>query len=224
MDPDSKYQGSLSQTRDEIVAAGGKAVAVQADLSQSEERERLFAEVVSAVGAPDILVNNAAVTFLRPLDEFPERRARLMMEMHVLGPLHLSQLAIPAMRERGRGWILNLTSVGGDLPPGPPFSEFDRDRRFRHLRNGQSRAQSADEKPCGRTVRRRHRRERRRPDQSRGDTGSRRPDLAKTDTEDIELITETAFRLCTGDPKTLTGRIAHTQPFLAEVGWCKAAD
>ena len=41
-------------------------------------------------------------------------------------------------------------------------------------------------------------------------------DLAKTDTEDIELITETAFRLCTGDPKTLTGRIAHTQPFLAK--------
>jgi citronellol/citronellal dehydrogenase len=106
MDPDPKYQGSLSQTRDEIVAAGGRAVAVRADLSQSEERARLFAEVVDAVGAPDILVNNAAVTFLRALDGFPERRARLMMEMHVLGPLHLSQLAIPAMRERGRGWIL----------------------------------------------------------------------------------------------------------------------
>jgi len=48
-------------------------------------------------------------------------------------------------------------------------------------------------------------------------------DLAKTDTEDIELITETAFRLCTGDPKTMTGRIARTQSFLAEVGWSKAA-
>ena len=43
--------------------------------------------MVSAVGAPDILVNNAAVTFLRPLDGFPERRVRLMMEMHVLGPV-----------------------------------------------------------------------------------------------------------------------------------------
>lgn len=53
-----------------------------------------------------------------------------MIEMHVLGPLHLCQLAIPAMRERGRGWILNLTSVGGDLPPGPPFSEFDRTAGF----------------------------------------------------------------------------------------------
>jgi citronellol/citronellal dehydrogenase len=70
------------------------------------------------------------VTFLRPLDAFPKRRARLMIEMHVLAPMHLIQLAIPAMRERGRGWILNVTSVGGDLPEGPPFSEFDRTAGF----------------------------------------------------------------------------------------------
>ena len=44
-------------------------------------------------------------------------------------------------------------------------------------------------------------------------------DLAKIDTEDIELITQTAFLLCTGDPEVLTGRIAHTQTFLREVGW-----
>ncbi len=112
MDPDPKYQGSLSQTRDEIVAAGGKAIAFQADLSQSEDRERLFAEVVSAVGAPDILVNNAAVTFLRPLDGFPERRARLMLEMHLLGPLHLCQLAIPAMRERGYPQCASADAAG----------------------------------------------------------------------------------------------------------------
>jgi hypothetical protein len=35
------------------------------------------------------------------------------------------------------------------------------------------------------------------------------------------LITQTAFMLCTGDPKVLTGRIAHTQTFLREVGWLR---
>src|ERR1700761_4700300 len=45
MDPDPKYQGSLRQTRDEIRAAGGKAIAVQANLSESADRERLFTEV-----------------------------------------------------------------------------------------------------------------------------------------------------------------------------------
>ena len=223
MDPDPKYQGSLSQTLSEIVAAGGKAVAVQADLSQSDERERLFTEVVSALGAPDILVNNAAVTFLCALDGFPERRVRLMMEMHVLGPLQLSQLAIPAMRERGRGWILNLTSMAGDFPPGPPFSEFNRAAGFGIYGTVKAALNRLTKSPAAELVRRRDRRQRRRPVQSRGDARSGRPRPGQDRHEDIDLITETAFRLCTGDPKTLTGRIAQTQPFLAEVGWSKPA-
>src|SRR6202008_1421551 len=222
MDPDPKYEGSLSQTRDEIVAAGGRAIAVQADLSQSEERARLFAEVVGAVGAPDILVNNAAVTFLRPLDGFPERRVRLMMEMHVLGPLQLSQLAIPAMRPRGRGWILTLPWGGGDLPPGPPFSEFDRTAGFgiygtvKAALNRLTKSLAAELYDDGIAVNAAA------PSNPVATPGAGALDLAKTDTEDIELITETAFQLCTGDPRTMTGRIAHTQPFLAEVGWSKS--
>ncbi|BBX39510.1 SDR family NAD(P)-dependent oxidoreductase [Mycobacterium simiae] len=223
MDPDPKYQGSLRQTLEEIVATGGRAFAVQADLSHADERERLFGEVVDSVGAPDILVNNAAVTFLRSLDGFPDRRARLMMEMHVLGPLHLCQLAIPAMRERGRGWILNLTSVGGELPAGPPFSEFDRSAGFgiygtaKAALNRLTKSLAAELYDDGIAVNAAA------PSSPVATPGAGALDLAKTDTEDIELITETAYRLCTGDPKTLTGRIAHTQSFLAESGWFQPA-
>ncbi len=219
MDPDPKYQGSLSQTRDEITAAGGNAVAVPADLSVTADRDRLFAQVVEQVGAPDILVNDAAVTFLRPLDGFPERRARLMMEMHVLAPLHLSQLAIPAMRTRGRGWILNLTSVGGDLPPGPPFDDFDTSAGFgmygtvKAALNRLTKSLAAELYADGIAVNAAA------PSKPVATPGAGALDLAKTDTEDIALITETALRLCTGDPRTLTGRIAHTEPFLREIGW-----
>src|SRR6478672_11331351 len=66
-EPDPKYQGSLHQTLKEIEAVGGSAVAIPTDLSSPDERERLFGEVIDRIGAPDILVNNAAVTFLRPL-------------------------------------------------------------------------------------------------------------------------------------------------------------
>jgi NAD(P)-dependent dehydrogenase (short-subunit alcohol dehydrogenase family) len=222
MEPDPKYQGSLRQTLEEIEAAGRSAIAVQADLSNTEERERLFGEVVAQVGAPDILVNNAAVTFLRPLDEFPDRRVRLMMEMHVLAPLHLTQLAIPAMRERGRGWVLNVTSVGGDLPGGPPFSEFDRTAGFgvygtaKAALNRLTKSLAAELYEDGIAVNAAA------PTKPVATEGAGTLALAKTDTEDIELITETAYRLCTGDPATMTGRIAHTQDFLREVGWLKA--
>ena len=221
MDPDPKYQGSLRQTRAEIEAEGGVAIAVQADLSNPQDRERLFAEVVEKIGAPDILVNNAAVTFLRQLDGFPERRARLMIEMHVLAPLHLTQLAIPAMRERGRGWVLNLTSVGGDLPPGPPFSDFDESAGFgmygtvKAALNRLTKSLAAELHDDGIAVNAAA------PSNPVATPGAGTLDLAKTDTEDIELITETAFLLCTGEPTTMTGRIAHTQTFLREVGWMR---
>jgi NAD(P)-dependent dehydrogenase (short-subunit alcohol dehydrogenase family) len=220
-EPDPKYQGSLSQTLSEIEDAGGSAIAVAADLSHVEERERLFAEVTDRVGAPDILVNNAAVTFLRPLDAFPERRVRLMMEMHVMAPLHLTQLAIPGMRARGGGHVLNVTSVGGDLPEGPPFSEFDRSAGFgvygtvKAALNRLTKSLAAELYDDGIAVNAAA------PSNPVATPGAGTLDLAKTDTEDIALITETAFVLCTSDPKTLTGRIAHTQPFLREIGWLR---
>jgi NAD(P)-dependent dehydrogenase (short-subunit alcohol dehydrogenase family) len=221
MDPDPKYVGSLSETLEEIRAAGGNAVAVQADLSQSEERERVMAEVIEQVGAPDILVNNAAVTFLRPLDEFPEKRARLMFEMHVLAPLHFTQLALPAMRERHQGWVLMMTSVGGDRIDGPPFSDFDTNAGFgiygtaKAALSRLTQSFAAELYSDGIAVNAAA------PSKPVATPGAGTLDLAKEDTEDISLITETAFLLCTGDPAVLTGQVVHTQPFLREVGWLK---
>ncbi|MBL7502074.1 SDR family NAD(P)-dependent oxidoreductase [Frankia sp. CNm7] len=218
LEPDPKYTGSLRETREEIRAAGGAAIAVQADLSRDEDRARLFEEVTAQVGAPDILVNNAAVTFLRPLDTFPPRRARLMMEMHVVAPLHLTQLAVPAMRERGRGWVLNLTSVGGDHPSGPPFSPFDTDAGFgmygtvKAALNRLTLSLAAELYGANIAVNAAA------PSNPVATPGAGTLDLAKEETEDIGLITETAYILCTGDPATMTGVIARTQPFLAGLG------
>ncbi|HEY7106185.1 MAG TPA: SDR family NAD(P)-dependent oxidoreductase [Acidimicrobiia bacterium] len=218
LDPDPKYVGSLRETCEEIEADGGKVAAIQADLSQSEDRERVMAEVVGQVGAPDILVNNAAVTFLRPLDEFPDKRARLMLEMHVLAPLHFTQMALPAMRERGGGWVLNMVSLAGEFPQGPPFDAFDVSAGFGMY--GMCKAALirqtiafaaelyADRIAVNAAA----------PSKPVRTEGAATLDLAKEDTEDISLVTETAFILCTGDPATMTGKIAHTQEFLEALG------
>jgi citronellol/citronellal dehydrogenase len=219
LEPDDKYVGSLRETCDEITTAGGRAVAVQADLSQSDERERLVGEVVEAAGAPDILVNNAAVTFLRALDEFPERRVKVMFEMHVFAPLHLVQLVLPGMRERKRGWICNMTSIAADHPAGPPFSDFDTTAGFgvygmaKAAQDRLTGSLAAELYADGIAVNAAA------PSDPVATEGAGALDLAKTDTEDISLITETAFRLCTADPATFTGRIVRTQPFLREIGW-----
>lgn len=218
MEPDPRYAGSLRETREQIEAAGGSAFAVAGDLSRDDDRDRVFAEISDRLGSPDILVNNAAVTFLRTLDEFPARRARLMVEMHVLAPLRLIQLAIPGMRERRRGWILNVTSIAGQRPVGPPFSEFDVSAGFglygtvKAALDRLTGAFAAELSPDGIAVNAAA------PSNPVRTPGAGSLDLAKEDTEDIELITETALILCTADPAETSGRVVYTQPFLRELG------
>jgi citronellol/citronellal dehydrogenase len=218
LDPTPKYTGSLRETHEGIVASGGEAVAIRADISIPEERERLMAEVTKELGAPDILVNNAAVTFLRPLDEFPDKRSRLMIEMHVLAPLHLTQLAIPGMRERRSGWVLMLTSLAGERIEGPRFSPFDTAAGFgiygacKAALSRLAQAFAAELYSDGIAVNAAA------TTKPVATPGAGTLDLAKEDTEDISLIAETAFLLCSGDPAVLTGRVVETQPFLREFG------
>jgi NAD(P)-dependent dehydrogenase (short-subunit alcohol dehydrogenase family) len=112
-----------------------------------------------------------------------------------------------------------VTSVGGDLPDGPPFSDFDRAAGFgiygtvKAALNRLTKSLAAELYDDGIAVNAAA------PTNPVATPGAGTLDLAETDTEDIELITQTAFILCTGNPTVLTGRIAHTQAFLREVGW-----
>jgi len=69
----------------EIASKGGKAVAVQADVSKQKEIERLFAEAKKAFGKLDILVNNAGVYEFSPLDGVTEDHFRKHFDLNVLG-------------------------------------------------------------------------------------------------------------------------------------------
>lgn len=107
---DHYLPGTIGETVQQIKAAGGEAVAVQADLSQADDRARLIDEAQAAFGQVDILVNNAAITYFIPVADFPERRFRLMMDVQVWTPFELAQRVLPGMRERGFGRILNISS------------------------------------------------------------------------------------------------------------------
>lgn len=102
--------GTITDTVERINAAGGEAVAVKADLAIAEDRHNLITAAEEAFGGVDILVNNAAITYFIPVSDFPEKRFRLMMDVQVWAPFELSQLVLPGMRERGHGWILNISS------------------------------------------------------------------------------------------------------------------
>ncbi len=102
--------GSMNSVVKRIKDAGGEAMAVKCDLANQAEREALIKTTEGAYGPVDILVNNAAITYFIPVDDFSEKRMKLMFEVQVFGPFHLAQLVLPGMRERKSGWILNVSS------------------------------------------------------------------------------------------------------------------
>ena len=116
----SPFPGTIGETAEQIRAAGGTAVAIRADLSRPEDRERLVAEASRQLGPPDILVSNAAVTYFSRVTDFTARRYQLMFDVQVEGPFHLAQLVVPGMREKGQGWILNISSGAARHPAFPP--------------------------------------------------------------------------------------------------------
>jgi citronellol/citronellal dehydrogenase len=116
----SPLAGTIGETADAIERAGGTAVAFPADLARPAAREELAGDVASRLGPVDILVNNAAVTYFTPVLDFTAKRYALMFEVQVAAPVHLAQLVLPAMRARGGGWILNISSIAAVHPRLPP--------------------------------------------------------------------------------------------------------
>jgi NAD(P)-dependent dehydrogenase (short-subunit alcohol dehydrogenase family) len=112
----------LERTRDEIESVGGTSLVLPCDLGDRDGgRETLVARTEAELGPIDILVNNAAAGGYRPLEAWSQRDLDAVMELNLYAPWSLMRQALPGMRERGAGWIVNLTSFAGELPPGPPF-------------------------------------------------------------------------------------------------------
>jgi 3-oxoacyl-[acyl-carrier protein] reductase len=100
-----------------IRQAGGKAVAVQADVSKLEDVRRLFAETKKAFGKLDILVNNAGIYEFAPLEAITPEHFHKHFDLNVLGLLLATQEAVKHFGSSG-GSIVNIsTFAAGSAPP-----------------------------------------------------------------------------------------------------------
>jgi NAD(P)-dependent dehydrogenase (short-subunit alcohol dehydrogenase family) len=112
----------LERTRDEIESLGGTALVLPCDLADRDGgRDTLVARTEAELGPVDILVNNAAAGGYKPVEDWTQDDLDHVMELNLYAPWLLMRNVLPGMRERGEGWIVNLTSFAGELPPGPPY-------------------------------------------------------------------------------------------------------
>ena len=99
-----------AEVRDRIIAAGGKAVFVHADIARPADAASLATAAEISFGRLDILVNNAATFVLKGIEATPEDWHR-SLDVNVIGTSIVTQAAVQLMRRSGGGAIVNLASI-----------------------------------------------------------------------------------------------------------------
>jgi NADP-dependent 3-hydroxy acid dehydrogenase YdfG len=96
-----------------IDESGGRALAIELDVTDEDSANAFVAEAHSQLGGLDILVNNAGVMLLGPVEGADTSQWRTMVNVNMLGLLYCTHAALPLMREAGSGHIVNISSVAG---------------------------------------------------------------------------------------------------------------
>ena len=215
----SPLPGTIGETAAAITAAGGKAVAIAADLRQPADRERLVAEANRLLGPPGILVSNAAVTYFQRVEDFTPKRFDLMFDVQVAAPFELAQLVLPAMRSHGAGWILNISSIAAVHPKLPPTERAATrggtvygmcKAALERFSTGLAAELYADNIAVNALS----------PNRVVPTPGTLFHGLTSEDSPDNEppaVMAEAALALCHRDPRSLTGRITYSRDLLEEL-------
>ena len=92
-------------------ANGGKALHNAADMTKPDAIRAMIAECTDQLGSPDILINNAGIQHVAPVDEFPEDKWDAIISIILSSAFHTTKAALPAMKAKGWGRIINTGSM-----------------------------------------------------------------------------------------------------------------
>ena len=105
----------LDRARLNLVERGAEVLAIPCDVTDPAQVQALVAETLRYFGRIDVLVNNAGVIQVGPLDEMKLYDFRHAMDVNFWGGVHATLAVLPHMRGRGDGQIVNITSIGGKV-------------------------------------------------------------------------------------------------------------
>jgi NAD(P)-dependent dehydrogenase (short-subunit alcohol dehydrogenase family) len=217
-----KLPGTLRDTVARIESRGGCAVAIEGDVLDAASRAGFAARCRERLGPVDILVNNAALGPYRPFEKLSAEDFRVTFHANVLAPLELAKLVAPDMRERRRGWIVNVSSATAEPPQGPPYIAWEQ-RGGHHLYaaskaalNRLTQGLAAELSGAGVAV-----------NALAPVAAVLTPGVTSVGAEKwiepsmiepVEAMAEAALALSCCDPETCTGRVAYSLPLLRELG------
>jgi NAD(P)-dependent dehydrogenase (short-subunit alcohol dehydrogenase family) len=214
----ARTREGLERTCGQVEEVGGTCLVLPADLADPDgERGNLVARTEAELGPLDIVVNNAAASGYKPFEVWTPEELAFAQQVNVWAPWQLMARVVGGMRERGRGWILNLTTFSAELPPGPPYPDTrpatggSAYGSTKAALNRLTIAVAAETAGQGIAV-----------NALTPQAAISTPRLVAAGWiderlfEPLDTMAEAALALCTGDPSVLTGRIAYSLQFLLE--------
>jgi 3-oxoacyl-[acyl-carrier protein] reductase len=100
----------------EAGGGGGNVLAVQADVAREADVERLVNETIARFGGLDILINNAGVGRFGNVADLSTEAWRTIIDTNLTGAFYCTRAALPHLKRRGGGWIINISSLAGSNP------------------------------------------------------------------------------------------------------------
>ncbi|HAF25064.1 MAG TPA: short-chain dehydrogenase [Blastocatellia bacterium] len=113
----ARSRSEIDKTASELLTLGlGRVIGIVADVRNHTQVKSLFELTVSEFGGVDILVNNAGIGIFAPVEEMTPEDFRAVLETNIFGVYYCCHEAIPKMKQRGGGYIINISSLAGANP------------------------------------------------------------------------------------------------------------
>ncbi|SDN43789.1 3-hydroxybutyrate dehydrogenase [Fictibacillus solisalsi] len=103
----------VKKAAEELKGLGHEAIGLKADVTSEEDIKNMIEAAHKAYGRIDVLINNAGLQHVSPIEEFPTAKFELMIKIMLTAPFVAIKHALPIMKEQGFGRIINVSSING---------------------------------------------------------------------------------------------------------------
>lgn len=104
---------AVQQAADELKGQGFDCIGIKCDVTSEDEIKAAIDQTVETFGSLDVLINNAGMQHVSPIEEFPTEKYELLIKIMLVAPFIATKHAFPIMKKQGFGRIINMASING---------------------------------------------------------------------------------------------------------------
>ncbi|EIM06345.1 3-hydroxybutyrate dehydrogenase [Planococcus antarcticus DSM 14505] len=104
---------AVKKAAEVLKSKGFDCIGIKCDVTNEEDIKSVIEQTVAHYGSLDVLINNAGLQFIAPLEEFPTEKYELLIRIMLIAPFIATKHAFPIMKKQGSGRIINMASING---------------------------------------------------------------------------------------------------------------